>query len=169
MNVFAVLKVHDQHFEAEGADGDIRSVSREGIDWPLQEDMPVLIGKDGKAYPYLGAFLDEEDGVYKKVAFEGGRFVLVERPAPLTKDALTGFLETLVREGGETLREPLDQAIEDLLAAGKTELAFALMGRQEALSPSKSMAAARERNGAARRGEEPRKTPKKERAAGGEK
>lgn len=139
MDVFVVLEVHEACFMIEGGDGAKRTVSLAGIDWPVQADMPVLLAKDGSVRPYSGAFFDEEDGGYKKLVFEDGRFTLAERQMPLSSDDLQAFLSELIRTNDPSLNETLDMAIEDLLARGQTELAFALMNRQEALAPSESM------------------------------
>jgi len=129
----------------ESIGGDVITVSLSDIAWPVEADMPVLRAQDGSIRPYAGAFFDEEDGVYKALAFEGGRFVLHERPEPLDARELKAFLSALVETNDPAMGDALDAAIEDLLMKGETGLAFALMNRREALSPSKSMAAMKAR------------------------
>jgi len=141
MELCVVHTVLDDHFVIESGRGDQSAVSKSGVDWPVQAGMPILRAKDASVHPYSGVFFDEEDGAYKKLAVEGGRFVLKERRAPHSSDELKAFLIELVKTNDTSLGDSLDMAIEDLLARGETELAFMLMNRQEAVAPSESMKA----------------------------
>ena len=109
--------------------------------WARTAARPAVQRRDGSYSIYEGPFADKE-GVWWHLTYDASGGHLKRRRPPMSDAEIKALCERVMRQNDPALLPAIDMAIEDALQAGRTDLAYMLMGRAEALSPAAKQAGA---------------------------